>query len=127
MATTRKPFAFKLEDRPRLLKLADKDPELAYLLWNARKDDGLVDIRWSSANGGRAMGVYDGRIGVGGVEDDGEHDLPWYTLCLLPGDEHGGIVHHRTRADAEAWASHPDESQCGGCRDKVPWRTVRRS
>jgi hypothetical protein len=120
------PFAFTIAETHRLKEALDKEPEFAALIWDARKDDGLVALRWSLREH-RLVGVYNGRLGSGGVEDDGEHDLPWYTLCLLPGDEHGGIVHHRTRADAEAWASHPDESQCGGCRDKVPWRTVRRS
>jgi hypothetical protein len=122
MATTRKPFAFTREQMLRLKKLFDKDGDLVAVLWHARHDDGLVEIRWSSAKGGRAVGVYDGRIGVGGVEDDGEHDLPWYTLCLLPGDEHGGLVHHQTRKLAQDWASHPGDAYCDGCRDGVPWK-----
>ena len=120
MATPRKPFTFKLEDRPRLLRLADKDPEMAYIVWESRKAPGLVSLHWNQKDG-RVVGVFDGREAVGGVEDDGKHDLPWYTLCLIPDNEHGGIVHHRTRAIAEKWAVEP-KSWCDGCRDGVTWR-----
>lgn len=110
------PFAFTIAETHRLKEALDKGPEFAALIWDARKDDGLVALRWSLREQ-RLVGVYDGREGSGGVEDD----LRWYTLCLLPGEKHGGLVYHRTRKTAEDWASHPQD-YCEGCRDGMPWR-----
>lgn len=49
-----------------------------------------------------AVGVYDGR--VAGLDTDGG-EMPYSTVC----EPHGGVVSHRTRADAEANAPHPEE------------------
>jgi hypothetical protein len=38
-------------------------------------------------------------------------DGPWMTLC----EDHGGCVHHQTKALALQWLSHPEE-WCPTCK-----------
>ena len=39
-------------------------------------------------------------------------EFPWATVCA----DHGGIVGHYTRRDAEGWLSHP-EDWCPTCQE----------
>lgn len=55
-----------------------------------------------------AVGVYDGRLADLDTEGGA---MPYSTVC----EPHGGVVSHRTRADAEAHAPHP-EDWCPVCQ-----------
>ena len=69
---------------------------------------GLVRYRRARSTGTH-VGVYNGA--VAGLDTDGG-EMPWSTVC----EEHGGVVSHRTRADATSWAPRPEE-WCPTCQE----------
>ena len=58
---------------------------------------------------GTTVGLY--RSAEAGIETDPE--WPWATVC----EPHGGVVCHRTRAEAEAALSHPKD-WCPTCQEE---------
>jgi hypothetical protein len=76
----------------------------------AKKRDGCVKIQKSRSTG-QYVGLYRSR--EAGIETDPE--FPWSTVC----EDHGGVVCHRSRKDAESNLSHPEE-WCPVCQGTEP-------
>ena len=102
-------------DYARMRKLLAKDETFAARVWACRDNVGIRDLRYSLRDR-RIVGIYWGPDQGVDCEagPDGE-TWPWTTICEL----HGGICNHKTRADANSSASHP-EDWCDGCAKNEP-------
>lgn len=89
-----------------ILEVHDVDPEAAVRMLELALENRQPAQRRRARSTGTMVAVW--RAEDLGMDPE---DGPWVTLC----EDHGGVVHHPTRALATSWAADP-EGWCPGCQ-----------